>query len=479
MKRLLNILVFLALSLAICAQEDTRIVDSLQNVLPSQSGRDKVLTMIELTWEFHDISYDDCLNWGEKAIQEAHSQGLADLEAKANYVLGIQYAHHAEMDLAKEFLQNAYDQFSALNDQKNVFEALWSIAIYEMTYGNIDTAYHVYEKALPIAEAINDTSACAHVVANIAAIWYKKDEKRKAFDYFREAKRWFEAIDDERSILRMEANMATIQYEQGHPDEARHVYWRIMPRFEAFGDNHFLFLTCKNLGLIYENLLVDYDSAMFYFQKAIACTDNPVLYKANDVFLNNEKSGAFVEIANIMERQGDHAAAIANYEEALAVAQNSGYLFGQMEACVGLGKIFSKLGQAAKSMQYFNRYFEIEKKSGLGYLRPSFRKALSIDYARLGRYDDLSDELSVFETDNADLARENNGLYEENGRLQEELSGLLIQHDAQIAQIETLQSQRNQYRLAFFGLLALAIAAVALFIANKIVRKNRAKIRND
>lgn len=211
MKRLLNILVFLALSLAICAQEDTRIVDSLQNVLPSQSGRDKVLTMIELTWEFHDISYDDCLNWGEKAIQEAHSQGLADLEAKANYVLGIQYAHHAEMDLAKEFLQNAYDQFSALNDQKNVFESLWSIAIYEMTYGNIDTAYHVYEKALPIAEAINDTSACAHVVANIAAIWYKKDEKRKAFDYFREAKRWFEAIDDERSILRMEANMATIQ----------------------------------------------------------------------------------------------------------------------------------------------------------------------------------------------------------------------------------------------------------------------------
>ena len=60
------------------AQMDTRIVDSLENILPTQEGREKVLTMIELTWEFYPISFDDCINWGEKAMKEAQNQGLAD-----------------------------------------------------------------------------------------------------------------------------------------------------------------------------------------------------------------------------------------------------------------------------------------------------------------------------------------------------------------------------------------------------------------
>ena len=76
MKRLINILVFCCLTLPALAQEETSVVDSLLNVLPTQEGRDKVLTMIELTWEFYDVSYDDCIDWGEKAIKEAQNQGF-------------------------------------------------------------------------------------------------------------------------------------------------------------------------------------------------------------------------------------------------------------------------------------------------------------------------------------------------------------------------------------------------------------------
>ena len=475
MKRLLLILPLFGLLSSASAQMDTRVVDSLQSVLPTQEGREKVLTMIELTWEFYDVSYDDCLDWGEKAIEEACRLGLADLEAKANYVLGIQYAYHSDMDLAKEYLQNAYSQFVALGDVKNSFESLWNIATYELTYGNIDTAYQVYEKALPLAKQLNDSSAYAFVVANIAVIWYKKDDKRQAYNNFAEAKRWFEAIGNERQVIRMEANIAHIQHEWGHPAEARRIYWRILPEFEAFGDNHFLFLACKNLAMIYENALVDYDSAMYYLEKAIACGENPALYRENEVFLNNEKSGALVEMANIMERQGKYNQAVAKLEEALSLAENSGYLYGQMEACVGLGKLYSQLGQERKSLDYFNRYFELEKKTGLDHLRSTCRKALSVDYARLGMYEALDAELSDFEASYTDAISENNGLYEENEHLQTELSDLVKQYEIQNHQIETLQSQRNHYRLAFFGLLLLVLATLVLIVAFKIIRKNQAK----
>ena len=198
MKRLVSILVFFGLALSLFAQEDTYVVDSLETVMANQEGRDKVLTMIELTWEFYEISFDDCIDWGEKAVKEAHSQSFADLEAKANYVLGIQYAYHADLDLAEEYLQNAYDQFLALPDIKNAFESLWNIATYELTLGSIDTAYAVYERALPLAEQMNDTSAYASVLSNMGLIEYKRFQMEESYRLIDKAKRLYEIIGDER-----------------------------------------------------------------------------------------------------------------------------------------------------------------------------------------------------------------------------------------------------------------------------------------
>lgn len=192
----IGVLFVLLLSLTGYAQEDTHIVDSLRSVLPTQEGREKVLTMIELTWEFYDISYDDCLDWGEKAIKEAQNLGLKDLEAKANYVLGIQYAYHGDLDLAKEYLSQAYSHFTLLGDTKNAFESLWNLATYEMTLGSIDTAYAVYEDALALAKQMNDTSAYAYVISNMGLIWYKRDNPEMSLRYNSEAKALFEAIDD-------------------------------------------------------------------------------------------------------------------------------------------------------------------------------------------------------------------------------------------------------------------------------------------
>ena len=476
MKRWLNILVLFCLSLTAFAQEDTRVVDSLLSVLDHQEGRDKVLTMIELTWEFYDVSYDDCIDWGEKAIQEAQNQGFADLEAKANYALGIQYAYHGDLDLAKVYLKHAYAGFTAMDDTKNAFESLWNLATFEMSFGSIDTAYLVYEEALPLAKIIDDTSAYASVMSNMGLIWYKRGNPEMSLRYYFEAKNLFEAIGDDLNVLRMQSNIAAIYLERDRYDEARRIFWDILPQFEAYGDNYYAFLVCKNLGTIYENYLVNYDSALFYLRKAVDCCEGPMSFKENVVSLKNEMSGALVEMANIMEREGDHSKAIAKYEEALVLAENSGYLYGQMEACVGLGKIHSKLGQAQKSLQYFNRYFELERKSGLVQLRPTFRKALSLDYARLGMINDLEAELSDIENAILELQRENIGLFDENDNLQTRLSDLLQQHDAQNQQIQALQTQRNHYRLAFFGILAIILATIVLFVAHKIVRKNRGKV---
>jgi lipopolysaccharide export LptBFGC system permease protein LptF len=112
-------------------------------------------------------------------------------------------------------------------------------------------------------------------------------------------------------------------------------------------------------------------------------------------------------------------------------------------------------------------------------MRPSLTKSLVADYARLGRFDEMNAALDDFEERQAALSREIADLYERNFDLENMASDLLEHSDSQNKQLGQLQSQRNQYRLAFFGLLAIVLFALTLLAAYKIVRKNRAKNPND
>ena len=147
-----------------------------------------------------------------------------------------------------------------------------------------------------------------------------------------------------------------------------------------------------------------------------------------------------------------------------------------MLACLGLGKVYSHLGQASKSLSYLNRFFELEKITAISKYHSLARKPLIMDYARLGMVDAMEKEMTIFDDDYSDLIGENTSLYEQNRILGEETINLLERNDSLNHQIQTLQAERNHYRLAFFGLLAIMLFALVLFAAFKIVRKKRSKV---
>ena len=489
MKRLLNIMVFICLSVMAFAQDDTHVVDSLRSVLATQEGREKVKTMIELTWDFYDVSFDDCIDWGEKAVAEAQSLNQFDLEAEANYTLGIQYAQHGDLDLAKQFLYLAYSQYIRIDDSdyirdfgwdfsstKFAFLSLWNIATYELTLGNIDTAYRVYEQALPLAKQMNDTLAWADILSNMGAIWHDRSEREDSYDCYTEAKYLYGLIGAEQRMARMDYSLAEISAEKGYWEQARNIYWKILSGFEKTDEEYYAFLTCKNLGKLYENGIVNYDSAMYYFQKAIKITEGAMTIKEYEVFANNEKSGVLVEMANIKVRHGEYAQAIDYYKTALRMAEDCSYYSGQMEACAGLVKVYGVTGQADLSLQYYKRFAELEQRSGITIMRPALTRYLLLAYARLHLYDELDAELEKMEEYRVSLLRENADVYEQNRNLIHNSEELLRQYESQSTELKALQSQRNHYRLAFFGLLAITLFIVVLFVAYKIVRKKRAKV---
>jgi hypothetical protein len=181
-------------------------------------------------------------------------------------------------------------------------------------------------------------------------------------------------------------------------------------------------------------------------------------------------------MGNSNYNQCDYKGAIEKFKEAYDLAETNAYTAGKMQACVGLVTAYSYLAMPLESIHYLKLFTEMESKSGIAIARSSMRLPLMLNYARLGKFDDLESELSDFEEDYNGILRENVDIYDQLQDLQNELSDLFNEYDSQNIQIQTLQAQRNHYRLAFFGLLAIVLFMAVLFVAYKIVRKKRLKV---
>ena len=153
MKRLLLILSFVVVSIWACAQEETRIVDSFESVLPTQQGREKVETMIELSKAFFDFSFDDCINWGEKAIEEAEKMNDNQLTAIAYGEIGIHYLNHYEFDLSKRSFENAETLLADGIDSILLTDVLNYLGRVELFMGDLDLALSTFQHDLELSKA--------------------------------------------------------------------------------------------------------------------------------------------------------------------------------------------------------------------------------------------------------------------------------------------------------------------------------------
>ena len=474
MKRLFGILVFVCLPLVSFTQDDTHVVDSLLSVVENQEGREKIKTMIELTWEFYDISFDDCLNWGERAIKGALNLGYEDLEADAFYALGMQYGYHGDLDLAQEKLREAFGLYEILGNEAKAFEGLWNQARFEQNNGSVDTALEIYQRVLSFAEKRHDSLAMAQTYTNMAVIQYQKLDFVSADVSFKNSLDLYRFINDTVMIIRIQANIANLYMESGKYSEARKLFRFAISQMEEMGDYGLLMNVYKNYGQLFVKEMINYDSAKYYFEKA---------YSTGEFLIENginvpvpDMVNTIVELGNTEYYQEHYKEAIEIYKEAFALSDSISYITGKMFACMGLGASYSYIAMPTEALHYLNLFFDMEAKSGITIAHYSMKFPLMLSYARLGRFDDLEFELGAIKDEFDGLFRENADLYEQNDLLQGEVADLLHQYESQSSQIKALQTQCNHYRLAFFGLLAIMLFVVVLLVAYKIVRKNRIKV---
>lgn len=470
MKHLVNILVLIFMSSIALAQKETRTIDSLESVMVKQEGREKVLTMIELSKAFFDFSFDDCVDWGEKAINKSKELGFADLEADATYNLGMFYGDHADNDLAQEYLRKAYSIHSSIGQEKEASNDLWFQAYYEQVMGNVDTAYNLYESVLEMADRNQDSLLIAKALGNMANIQYQLLNFDQAEAGFLKSREIYSSLKDSLTIALIDANLACVNMEWGKTSRAKRLFLDVIPEIEALGDYGLLIMTYKNYGQLFVKDDYNFDSASYYYGKAYSIVE--FLEENSIVVPANIKVDLLVEMGNALYNDDNYKEAEDRYMSAFDMAESSSYASGQMMACLGLGLVYSYLSQPSKSLYYLGLIDELESKSGNTIAYSTIKAPLIMNYARLGKYDKMESELKDFKEQYDGLQSENNDIYDRISSLQDEAQWLRSKYETQNNTIEVLQSERNHYRLAFFGLLCMVVAVVAFWVFRRILMHN-------
>ena len=468
MKRWLFIVSLFAFTISAFAQDEMRTIDSLESVMVKQEGREKVETMIELSRTFVDFSFDDCINWGEKAIKEAKRLQDEELMAKAFWKIGLRYLHHYEFDLAHDQFVTALKILEGQKDSELLVDVLNYKGYVELFMGEIDSALVTIQRNLQVSESFGDELNCADLVNNLAYIHFQQDNIDKAMECFQDARQRYEHVQDTLSVAQCDNNISNIYVQWQQYDEALTLLQKAIPVFEQNEDEASLAHAYQNLGTIYVTGNVNLDSALVYLRKSITCAE----MVGDQVTLVEDE----IELANVLKLLNRNSEAIGLYQSALHSSETMGFLNGMLGAYKNLGIYYNETGDFTTSAIYLKRCMELASEKGNQLFVNSVRPYLIADYAHMGHFAEMKKELGLFTDDYESILNESSLLDEELAQLRDNAAGLLQQYESQNNQIPILQKQRDHYRLAFFGLLTIVLAVLVFISVYKFVRKKRTKV---
>jgi tetratricopeptide (TPR) repeat protein len=452
MKRLLNILVFFCLTSTILAQEETRVVDSLQVVLATQEGREKVETMIELSKVFFDLSFDDCIDWGEKAVKEAIWLQDEELIAMSYWKIGLLYLNHFELDLAHEQFDKAYKILRNKGDSELLMRVLNFKGGVELFMGEMDSALITLQYNQQVSENLGDELNYADVLNNMAYIHFQRDDLDKAMECFQDARQRYVQGNDTLSMAQCDNNISNIYVQWQQYDKAMSLLQNAIPIFAQNDDEASLAHAYQNLGTVFATGIVDFDSAMIYLRKSIICAES-----VDDQMTLAEDE---IELANVLKRLNRDKEAVSLYQSALHVSEAMGFQKGLLDAYRHLGIHYNEKGDFTTSAIYLKRCMDLASKKGNKLYVNSIRPYLISDYAHLGHYTEMSKELGLFMDNYESFVSESDALDKELERVRENAEGILSQYESQNKQLVIMQTQLSHYRLAFFGCLAIVLAVL-------------------
>jgi serine phosphatase RsbU (regulator of sigma subunit) len=163
----------------------------------------------------------------------------------------------------------------------------------------------------------------------------------------------FENSGDYNQAANLYSKVASTYWVNGSPNDAIDLLKKALEMSAKIGNTNAAYNFCTNIGMIYTDD-EDYPKALEYFQKSLDA--------AKQLKRKPEIASSLINIGNTNTELKNYSGAIKNLEEASSIAQETNETKLLRNCYSQMASIYEKMGNTAKSAEYFSLYSAISRK---------------------------------------------------------------------------------------------------------------------
>jgi signal transduction histidine kinase len=266
---------YLLSSIALCLifslqglAQNKKAIDSLLNVIDSNSEKKQISAIINLSLEYYDFDNNKALDLIEKAFKLAVEHGDSASMVRAGRIEGQLLRRLDKVEESIEVL-NEVVNIAERNDFKEEYKRILNALAIAYTFNaDYDNALKYNFKSLLLRETSGDQAQISISLNNIGLVYFYLNNFDKAIEFYRKALKLKKEVNDNYDLDRLLINLGMC-YNQIKDYKSAREY--INEGFKICGENCNVQIKIEGefgLGVSYYNSELDYEQARFHILKS-------------------------------------------------------------------------------------------------------------------------------------------------------------------------------------------------------------------
>lgn len=235
------------------------------------------------------------------------------------------------------------------------FRALLELGIENFFQSNYDKTLGLYEKALAVAEDLEDLNHMSEVYGALGIVNKNRGNYAEALVYYEKALETALQLGDTSWIAACYANAGNVYRRMANYTKALDYFLRAVEVFESLGETRRIAITYMNIGNLYEDQ-VDLSTALAYYSKALDMS-----YRTDDL---KRIAECLMNIGNIRSAQGEYDSARFYYEKGLSVSIENGFSHVLDDCYKYIGLTYEREGDFDIAGDYYDKALEHATREG-------------------------------------------------------------------------------------------------------------------
>lgn len=244
-------------------------LDSLEQLVKTKKGKEKVVLLNDLCWYLGASDPNKAERYGKEAVKISKELKNDSLLAQSHNDLGTLYLRIGQYEEALKYYAEAVNIRTLLKDTMGTAAVFSKMAVIEELRANYSNALDINLKVLKLYEGVGtDKFAIATVNGNICVILGNMGQVDKALKFNDKAFEISKELNNPQLYATTLVNYANLYRKKEELDKSLTHYKEALPLFEELNNINSVAVVLNNMASIYE-IKNQLDSALTLFEKSL------------------------------------------------------------------------------------------------------------------------------------------------------------------------------------------------------------------